>query len=76
MHRKDPNGLYLFGQVGTGKTHLISAIVNSLIAMGYSALKTTPIELMRSIRYADAESAPTNRVLERVKTVDFLFWTT
>lgn len=71
MHRKDPNGLYLFGQVGTGKTHLISAIVNSLISMGYSALKITPIELMRSIRCADAESAPTNRVLERVKTVDF-----
>lgn len=72
MYRKDPNGIYLFGQVGTGKTHMISALVNSLIPMGYGALKTTPIELMRAIRYADAEYAPTNRILERAKTVDFL----
>lgn len=72
MYRKDPNGIYLFGQVGTGKTHMISALVNSLIPMGYGALKTTPIELMRAIRYADAEYAPTNRILERAKTIDFL----
>lgn len=73
MRRKDPNGIFLFGQVGTGKTYVFSALLKTLIGMGYSAIKTNPITLMREIRHGEWEEAPTNRALEKAKNIDFLF---
>lgn len=72
MYRKDPNGIYLCGKIGTGKTHIISALTNTLLASGYECRKTTPIEMMRQIRIGEHEHAPLNRALEKYKTCDFL----
>lgn len=42
--------LLFCGNVGTGKTHLSTAIANAVIGAGYSALFTTIADVMRSIK--------------------------
>ena len=51
QERKEAGSCLLFtGNVGTGKTHLSTAIANALIAFGCTALFTTVSDIMRTIK--------------------------
>lgn len=48
--RKNGYSLILSGNVGTGKTHLATAVANSVINQGFTAVYTTTITMIRKIR--------------------------
>lgn len=50
---EDKNWILLSGGPGTGKTHLVSAIVNSLLSNGYQVMYARFSELMDSVRSRD-----------------------
>lgn len=50
---KDKNWILLSGGPGTGKTHLVSAIVNSLLSQGYEVMYARFSEVMDSVRSRD-----------------------
>jgi DNA replication protein DnaC len=68
------SSLILCGRPGCGKTHLVSAIGNHLIAAGRTVIYTQVIELARAIRDTwrhDSEKT-TTVVIEKYRTVDLL----
>lgn len=69
---KHQKGLYLHGSFGSGKTYLISALLNELSKLKYSAVIVYYPELLRSLK----ESFENNNFAERVneiKKADLLF---
>ena len=66
---KDPNGLLLWGEVGTGKTFLSSCIANALIDLGFSCLQTD-INLVVSMMESSFEQRRRN--LDRILSYDLL----
>lgn len=48
--REDGRGMLLVGGVGTGKTHLAAAVARSVIEQGYSAVFTSVMGAVRSVK--------------------------
>ena len=67
--KDDPNGLLLWGEVGTGKSFMSAAIANAVIDLGYSALQTD-IGSIVSILESSYENR--HRELNRILGYDLL----
>lgn len=67
-------GIYMFGEKGTGKTHLTACMVNELTANLYECLLTNFFEISREIRstYSDRRKSE-EEYIKRMANVDFLF---
>lgn len=67
-------GIYIFGDTGTGKTHLTACMVNELINKKYQVLFTNFFEISKMIRSTFNKSSETeNDYINRLATIDFLF---
>ena len=67
-------GIYLFGDSGTGKTHLTACMVNELTDKCYQALFTNFFEISKMIRSTFGKpSENENDYINRLASIDFLF---
>ena len=64
----------LLGGVGSGKTHLASALVKSLIEQKHTAMMITMLRLLRSIKecYAKDSKFKESSVIRQIETVELL----
>lgn len=69
------HGIYLHGNPGTGKTHLMACIANDLLAKGYATLFTSMGEISKAIRstYNNQSNETEENFIRRLTSVDFLF---
>lgn len=68
------HGIYLFGDHGTGKTHLTACMANALLAQGYPVLYTSMGEISKAIRSSFNNKGMTEQeFMARLRGVDFLF---
>ncbi len=56
LEGKNPQGLYIFGQVGSGKTHLACSIANQLIKSGIEVLFIVVPDYIDDIKFSWDES--------------------
>lgn len=68
-------GIYLYGNSGTGKTHLTSCMANELMEQGYQVLFTNFAEISKIIKTTfKRDSRETeNDYINQLATIDFLF---
>ena len=67
-------GIYLFGNKGTGKSHLTACMANELMDNYYSVLYTNFSEISKYIRGTFCRTNETEYdFLERLTSIDFLF---
>ena len=66
-------GIYLFGDSGTGKTHLTACICNELINRYQQCLFTNFFEIARLIRSTWNNNTDAEVVIKRICEIDFLF---
>ena len=66
-------GMYLYGNSGTGKTHLTACICNALIESYHQCLFTNFFEISRLIRSTFNRNAEAEGVIKRICDIDFLF---
>lgn len=67
-------GIYLFGNKGTGKSHLTACMANELMDNYYSVLYTNFSEISKYIRGTFGRTNETEYdFLERLTSIDFLF---
>lgn len=73
---KNGYGIYLFGDKGTGKTHLTACIANSLISKGKPVLFTNLIRISQLVKSTFNKSSSTTEqeIMGRFQNVDFLFF--
>ena len=68
------HGIYLFGDAGTGKTHLGACMANALINKGCSVLYTNLNEISKAVRATYNKSAETELdFMLKLKKIEFLF---
>lgn len=70
----EKNSLYIAGNRGTGKTHLVCAIANRLMTQGVKVVFSTMIDLLANIKSSyDAKEGETEQeLIERYKNCDLL----
>ena len=67
-------GIYLYGDSGTGKTHLTACMVNELIKQHRPVLFTNFFEISQFIRGTFKSSKDTEaNMIEKISNIDFLF---
>ena len=66
-------GMYIYGDSGTGKTHLTACMCNELMAQMHQCLFTNFFEISKLIRSTWTGNADSESVIKRVCEVDFLF---
>lgn len=66
-------GMYIYGDSGTGKTHLTACMCNELIAQMHQCLFTNFFEISKLIRSTWNGNADSENVIKRICEVDFLF---
>lgn len=67
-------GIYLYGDSGTGKSHLTACMANKLLDNYYSVLYTNFSEISKTIRGTFDKKGETEQdFLEKLATIDFLF---
>lgn len=66
-------GLYIYGESGTGKTHLTACMCNELIAQYRQCLFTNFFEISKLIRSTWSGNLDSEVVIKRICEVDFLF---
>ena len=68
------HGIYLFGDPGTGKTHIAACMANALINKGCSVLYTNLNEISKAVRATYNKSAETELdFMLKLKKIEFLF---
>lgn len=68
------HGIYLFGDQGTGKTHLTACMANELLRQGRSVLFTNMGEISKAIRGTfDNKGESEQEFMKRLNNIDFLF---
>lgn len=69
------HGIYLYGNKGTGKTHLTACMANELVNKNYPTLFTSMGEISKAIRATyNRQSTETEQTfMARLTSVDFLF---
>lgn len=70
---KNGYGLYLFGNSGSGKTHLTACMANELLKQHKQVLFTNFFEISSAIRNTFKKSATEEGLIDRIANVDFLF---
>ncbi len=67
-------GVYLYGNRGTGKTHLAACMANDLINQGYELLFTNFFEITKEIKATYNKSNANSEIdlINRVTSIDFL----
>lgn len=70
--REDGTSLVFSGNVGTGKNHLACAIINHIIAEGFSARIVTATGMLRSIKESFREGFSQESVISDLVAVDLL----
>lgn len=65
-HPKNPKGIGLTGNTGTGKTHLIAAIVNNLHARGHRVLFAAVPDLIADFRAGIATGESERRIQDAI----------
>ena len=66
-------GIYLFGDSGTGKTHLTACMCNELISQFQECLFTNFFEISKLIKATWGKSTDASNVIKKICEVDFLF---
>ena len=66
-------GMYIYGDSGTGKTHLTACMCNELVSQMQQCLFTNFFEISRLIRETWNGNADSGNVVKRICDVDFLF---
>ncbi len=67
-------GIYMYGDKGTGKTHLTACMANELIQHGYQVLFTNFAEISKAIRSTFGKNNKSEAdFINRFASVDFLF---
>lgn len=66
-------GIYLYGNSGTGKTHLTACICNELINAFHQCLFTNFFEVSKLIRSTYGSNTKAEGVINRICEIDFLF---
>ena len=66
-------GMYIYGDSGTGKTHLTACMCNELVAQMKQCLFTNFFEISRLIKSTWNGDADSGNVVKRICDVDFLF---
>ncbi len=69
--KKFPQGLYIYGNFGTGKTYFLSALANELAQKGIKSILVFMPDLSRNLKNAMAENLLESRV-NLLKNVDVL----
>lgn len=70
---KKTRGLYIFGQVGSGKTHLACSIANELIDGGLDVLFVVVPDYLEEIRHSWGQGAGNEKeILDRARWVNVL----
>lgn len=59
---RDGAGLVIWGDVGTGKTHLACALANALLSDGYSAMYLTALEAVSMVRASWRRDSPVSEL--------------
>ena len=66
-------GMYIYGDSGTGKTHLTACMCNELMSQMHQCLFTNFFEISKLIRSTWNGNADSESVIRRICEVDFLF---
>lgn len=67
-------GIYLYGDSGTGKSHLTACMANKLLEGYYSVLYTNFSEISKTIRASFGKKGNTEQeFLDKLGSIDFLF---
>ena len=66
-------GMYIYGDSGTGKTHLTACMCNELMSQMHQCLFTNFFEISKLIRSTWNGNADSENVIRRICEVDFLF---
>ena len=66
-------GIYIYGNSGTGKTHLTACMCNELISKSQQCLFTNFFEISRLIRSTFNKNIEAEVVIKRICDIDFLF---
>ena len=66
-------GMYIYGNSGTGKTHLTACICNELINRYQQCLFTNFFEISKLIRSTYNRNTEAENVIKRICDIDFLF---
>ena len=66
-------GMYIYGDSGTGKTHLTACMCNELMAQMHQCLFTNFFEISKLIKSTWNGNADSENVVKRICEVDFLF---
>lgn len=74
LGRKNPRGLYIFGQVGSGKTHLACSIANELVKEGMEVLFVVVPDYLEEIKHSWDQGSAFNEkeILDRAREVAVL----
>ena len=69
------HGIYLFGDKGTGKTHLTACMANEILKKCVPVLLTNLFEISKSLKstFGKGSTSTERAVMERLSNVDFLF---
>ena len=67
-------GIYIYGDTGTGKTHITACMANTLLNQGYSVLFTNFFEISKSLKSTFGKSELSeNDYINNLANIDFLF---
>lgn len=66
-------GIYLYGDKGTGKTHLTACMVNEMVSSLYKVLITNFFEITKKIKKTfNSNSTDESRLINSIANIDFL----
>lgn len=66
-------GIYVYGNSGSGKTHLMACICNYLLEHGEKCIFTSVSKIMADIRTCFAQNKDTSVVVDKYSRIPFLF---